>query len=306
MAAVRQQVDIRVGHQLDAGVRVPYRGIYAGKLRRRFFYIIFVAAGTAKWDNVKVTETPPDKIYTRQSEHIVLYLDPAKVSITDEQIQRWLSVLDKTCDAYEDLVGGVPYEGRKIAILNTPGIEPGYWALAGNPILWNSNVAVSTLLERTVVHDDWGFGILHEIGHVFNIGNSRWNWNDEIFANYRMSYALEMLDGTMSQRDVCYRGADNINYYKISYDETIGVGIPKKNGDAIHYTLLRIKEKYGWDVYKKAFRELSSLPEDASIPGGDWERFLFFLSYVSRAAGEDVTATYTPDELRLIEESLKN
>ena len=38
-----------------------------------------------------------------------------------------------------------------------------------------------------------------------------------------------------------------------------------------------------------------------------YDKFLFFLSYVSRAAGEDVVAaTYTPEELALIEESLKN
>ena len=108
---------------------------------------------------------------------------------------------------------------------------------------------MSKLLDRTVEFGDWGFGIIHEIGHVFSQGNisgtGRWNWNDEIFANFRMSYALEACDGTMSQRDICYRGADVINYYKIFYDETIGAGIPKNNGDALHYTFLRIKERYG-------------------------------------------------------------
>ena len=38
-----------------------------------------------------------------------------------------------------------------------------------------------------------------------------------------------------------------------------------------------------------------------------YDKFLFFLSYVSKAAGEDVVAaTYTPGELALIEESLRN
>ena len=153
---------------------------------------------------------------------------------------------------------------------------------------------------------------IHEIGHVFSQGNisgtGRWNWNDEIFANFRMSYALEACDGTMSQRDICYRGADVINYYKIFYDETIGAGIPKNNGDALHYTFLRIKERYGWDVYKKAFRELYALG-DSGQEGLEtpYDKFLFFLSYVSKAAGEDVVAaTYTPGELALIEESLRN
>ena len=38
---------------------------------------------------------------------------------------------------------------------------------------------------------------------------------------------------------------------------------------------------------------------------GDYEKMLFFLKYVSAAAGEDVTETcYTPQELKLIEQSL--
>ena len=194
--------------------------------------------------------------------------------------------------------------GRKLAILSSRGLESGYWALAGYPILWSSNYsAVTSTFEELAQHGTWSFGLMHELGHVFNLGNSSWNWNDEIFANFRMSYALEACDGTMSQRDICYRGADVINYYKIFYDETIGAGIPKNNGDALHYTFLRIKERYGWDVYKKAFRELYALG-DSGQEGLEtpYDKFLFFLSYVSKAAGEDVVAaTYTPGELALIE-----
>ncbi len=217
------------------------------------------ASGTVWYDNVKVTPAPEEALYTREGEHIVLKLDRDKVTVSDADIDAWLSKLD-----------------------------------------------------RTVEFGDWGFGIIHEIGHVFSQGNisgtGRWNWNDEIFANFRMSYALEACDGTMSQRDICYRGADVINYYKIFYDETIGAGIPKNNGDALHYTFLRIKERYGWDVYKKAFRELYALG-DSGQEGLEtsYDKFLFFLSYVSKAAGEDVVAaTYTPGELALIEESLRN
>ena len=104
-------------------------------------------------------------------EHIVLRLDRDKVTISDAEVDAWLAMLDRTYRAYWELIGEVPFDGRKIIILNTPGIEPGYWALAGNPILWNSHVAVSKLLDRTVEFGDWGFGIIHEIGHVFSQGN---------------------------------------------------------------------------------------------------------------------------------------
>ena len=267
--------------------------------------------GKVWYDNVRVEPTPMEEIYYREGEHIILSLYKEKVNITDEQVDTWLKNLDKVYEAYCDLVGEAPYGGAKIMILNTPGIEPGYWALAGNPILWNSNVKVEEVINRTAEFDDWGFGVMHEIGHDFshaNIkGDGAWNWNDEIFANFRMSYALEACDGTASQRNICYKGADIINYYKIFYDETIGAGIAKNNGDALHYTFLRIKEKYGWDVYKKAFRTLYATT-NAELPkfAGNYDKFLYFLSHVSAAAGEDVTKTcYTEQELKLIEESLQ-
>lgn len=228
-------------------------------------------------------------------------------------MDRWLANLDRTYEAYKELLGGTPYGGRKIMILNTPGIEPGYWALAGNPILWNNKVKVTEVIERAANLDDWGFGILHEIGHNFSARNmlgsgmGGWNWNDEIFANFRMSYAIEVCQGAVSQRNIIYRGADIINYYQIFYDETIGSGVAKNNGDALHYTFLRIKDKYGWDVYKKAFRTLYAI-KDADLPEmkSSYEKFLYFLSHVSTAAGEDVTKTcYTPEELNLIERSLE-
>ncbi|MDE6858657.1 MAG: M60 family metallopeptidase [Alistipes sp.] len=270
------------------------------------------ALGRAWFDDVEVRKVADagEGIYTRESRHIVLRFDRDKVTISDEAVDAWLAKLDRIYDAYRDLVGDVPYGGRKITILTTPGIEPGYWALAGNPILWNNHVAVREVIERTESHDDWGFGIMHEIGHVFSAGNIRhygsWNWNDEIFANFRMSYALEACDGVMSQRNRLYRGAEVRDYYKIFYDETIGAGKAVNNGDALHYTFLRIKDRYGWDVYKKAFRALYEI-DDEHLPvlKTAYDKMLYFLSFVSEAAGEDVTVTcYAPGELELIRESL--
>lgn len=268
------------------------------------------ALGKAWWDNLTVAEVTAEQLYTRESEHIILSVDKDKMVISDEAVDEWLANLDKMYEAYEELVGAVPFEGKKIRILTTPGIEPGYWALAGNPILWNNHVGIDKLLTRTAEQGDWNFGIMHEIGHVFSsgqiFGRAKWNWNDEIFANFRMSYGLEAVGGTMSQRDVLYTGAEADNYYKIFFDETIGAGVVRDNGDALHYTFLRIKERYGWDVYKKAFRALYAM-ENENIPNfaNKAEAVMFFLSVVSEAAGEDVTTTcYTPEELSIIRKSL--
>lgn len=271
--------------------------------------------GTVWYDDVKITETPKSALYIRESKHTILAIDPKHVTVDDKTVDEWLKCLDKAYDAYEELLGCVPYGGRKISILTTPGMEAGYWALAGNPILWNDNVNVKSVLEKFKSNKDWGFGILHEIGHVFSAGTAigdgygSWNWNDEIFANFRMSYALDKYEAVMSQ-NTFYMG-DNIGYYKRAYKNCIAKG-NLDSGDAIHYTLMRIAEIYGWDVYKKAFRELYATPDsELGRFKNNYEKFLCFMKYVSKAASEiagysvDVTRTcYTPKELEMIKAAL--
>ena len=267
------------------------------------------AKGSVMIDDISVALTPEDEIYAREANHLSLYLCRDKVKLDDVQSDAWLKQLDLAYEAYAELLGETPYGGRKISILNTPGIEPGYWALAGNPILWNSNVAVTEALDKFATNGDCCFGILHEIGHTFSAGTighpDRWNWNDEIFANFRMSYALERNNTTVIMRDTKYTGADIKNYYKIFYDETIGAGKPELNGDALHYTFLRIKDRFGWDLYKKAFRSLYSLSEaDMAHLDSDYKKFRFFIDHLSSAAGEDLYQTmYTPHERSLLEQA---
>ncbi len=268
-----------------------------------------LAKGEVWWDDVKLTEVPDGALKIKSGRHVTMAIDADKISVDDSRLEKWLSQLDLAYESYEKLVGMVPYRGRKVTILTTPGIEPGYWALAGNPILWNNHADVKGLFENNAAHDDWGFGIIHEIGHVFNAGtvgkSGNWNWNDEIFANFRMSYALEQNGGTMSQNNRFYKGEEVRDYYKLAFDKTIGAGKAEENGDAFHYVLLRIKDKFGWDVYEKAFRSLYALGDnDIREDASTLEKVEFFLSHVSKAAGEDVlAATCTPEEIELIKKS---
>ena len=125
-----------------------------------------------------------------------------------------------------------------------------------------------------------------------------WNWNDEDFANFRMSYALEACDGTMSQRDICYRGADVINYYKIFYDETIGAGIPKNNGDACITPSCASRSVTGGTSTKRRSAN-STRSATRGRKARDALRQIPLLPLLRfEAAGEDVVAaTYTPGEL---------
>ena len=124
-------------------------------------------------------------------------VDKKYVSISDSQIDEWLLKLDKVYEAYIELFSGrKPFEG-KIVTLRSAAIDA--WAYAGNPVQWNQDYISSALLN--VGKGDWCFGIMHELGHNFApyISNATYtfDWNEELFANFRMYYALEKLNAVV-------------------------------------------------------------------------------------------------------------
>lgn len=268
--------------------------------------------GTVFYDNISVVKVS-DEMYMKEGEHVQLFIEPDQVSANDQKMTAWVANLDKMYESYKDLVGGVPVEGRKIGILTTKGMESGYWALAGHPILWSSNGnGVSGSLEDTANRDSWNFGIMHEIGHGFNIGNSGWDWNDELFANFRMQYGLEQNNGKVYMNDRIYTGREINDYYKLAYDNSVGSpdGV---GGDGIHYMLSRLTDQnvIGWSPFRKAFRELNTT---TGSPWGNtsYSKFRHLLSvlskYATQEAGTDVnveTEYFTPAELASIQKALQ-
>ena len=191
-------------------------------------------------------------------------------------------------------------------------MRSGYWALAGDPILvtaggddFSNVVSLTTFIDGKSEN----FGILHEMGHTFNIKNSQWNWNDEMFANFRMAYALDKVDLYVKHNNKMVNGSQGGKYIAQIYVDSYNRGMSGRetfSHDAVMYTLLRIKDKYGWDIFPKAFKELNTLSsESTSGLKSSWDKFKFFLKVLSNHANEDVTKTYTEEELTRIEAALK-
>ena len=123
------------------------------------------ASGYAWFDDVRISADdwvpgPPEGNHVR----IVLEAeDVAAAGLDDDWLAGWIRYLDLVYEQYEDLVGGVPYEGERIEILSVRQY-PGGWAVAGNPIRWRKRY-VRSVLRAANEKDEWGFGVLHEIGH---------------------------------------------------------------------------------------------------------------------------------------------
>ena len=157
-------------------------------------------------------------------------------------------------------------------------------------------------------HGTWSFGLMHELGHVFNLGNSSWNWNDEMFANFRMQYGLEQNQGKVWMDERVYTGRESLDMYKKDYDKTVYTQV---NDNGIHYMLGRLAGPggIGWEPFKSAFRELTTT---GGAPSGKYDKFEYLLSLLSKHATRltgrdvDVRAQYfTEAELASIRKQLQ-
>ena len=274
------------------------------------------STGTAYFDNIRVREVT-DELYMRESKHIRLFLEPTKVVVSNEVIDQWLANLDKQYEAYAWLVGGTPHEGRKLAILSTQARE--YWAVAGYPIIWVVDFVEGTLNDIRD-NQDWCFGIMHEIGHVFNIGNSSWDWNDEMFANFRMQYGLEVNEGCVWQDDRdknekhLYKGSEIRNFYNWDYRSTISSQV---NDNGIHWMLANLTNHridanttIGWEPFKLAFSEMNTA---SGNPWGNtkYSKFEYLVKRVSYHASQlydkeiDLLSTFSQSELASVKKQLQ-
>ena len=272
------------------------------------------STGTGYFDNVSVRKVT-DELFHLESEHMRIYFEPSKVTVPTTVMRKWIDNVDKIYEGMAELMGATPHEGRKLAIQTTQGIYSGYWALAGYPILWSIYPLTTDRVENSLAqiqeYDDMSFGLMHEVGHVFNIGNTSWNWNDEMFANFRMHYALEKSGLKVYQTDEnneskVYTGSEIINLYKVSYDKTVGT---KVNDNGIHYMLARMAPQIGWESYKKTFDYLRKTGFSGS--SNKYDKFVNFVNTLSRYATEVNGRTincmdfFTESEIASIQKQLK-
>ncbi|MDR1720044.1 MAG: hypothetical protein LBR67_08025 [Dysgonamonadaceae bacterium] len=283
--------------ELICGLGFRYGGTSSGGM----------ATGVVWYDEVRLIEVQ-EELLVITGEYVDMILMPKTAAPYDpDKLKNWVAHLDEVYQSYETLIGDRPYGGAKIRVLSTYGIESGYWALAGNPILWNANYVNSTLQEIST-YDNWVFGIMHEMGHVFNTGNfegkyqGAWNWNDEMFANFRMYYALtQHEDSYVYINSKLYKSAEISAMYEDVYKTTLQIGL-KNSGDGLMFVLIRLSEQLGWEAYRKAFQDMyKNSPVNFS---SNWLKFRYLLDTLQKYTVLDVYSLIPESELETIRQSL--
>jgi hypothetical protein len=253
--------------------------------------------GTAYCDDISVDVGASYRVV--EGRNIALYLERADTDpsiIRPESLSQWVSELDSAYDDYADLVGRTPFNGAKIQIQSTRAY-PGGWAVAGNPILWHQPY-VQGELSRVETNGDWSFGILHEIGHDFDI-EDRWNFDAEFFANFKMYFVVVRLNAKVTpDGQQYYTGSELREFYRS------GILRGEHSWDSINFRFITMADQWGREPFQKTFRFFLSLTA-SELPTTRLEKFNLFLDKLSEFSGQDARSFFSSEELSWALEYLK-
>lgn len=270
---------------------VPYAGTTAIRCRLGFYGN--AVTGKSWCDDLILISNPLTK---HEGAHTYSMLEPSDLTaISETNMKQWILNLDKAYTAYADLVGGTPSNGEKIGILSVTKY-PGGWAVAGNPIKWMQTY-IKDELTSINNNGDWSFGILHELGHDFDW--PAWNWDAELWANTKMYYAIEDLNGKVKGGGIYYVGSELKNYYQTdaagSYDKTLKLGV--YSGDGLTYKFIYIKDQIGLEPFRQTFRYFLTLSQE---PATRLDKFNLFLDKLTEYSSVNVRDMFPSIEMNAI------
>lgn len=270
----------------------------------RLGYWYSTVTGKAWFDDLYLTSDDFAPRY--DGKHVYLILEHEDMErITGVNLTRWVEHLDRAYEVYHELVGDVPYGGRKIGIVSIRQY-PGGWAVAGNPIKWMQKY-IGRGLDGINREDDWSFGILHELGHDFDRAGlkdgekDRWTWEAEFFANFKLYYVVEKLGARVEQNGKLYQGSDLQKFYEFCYNEALERG--EFNFDCQVYRFIEISKEIGWKPFKQTFRAFLKLSR-RRVPKTRLEKFNLFIDKLSKFSKTDVRALIPPEEIDWITREL--
>ncbi|MEK7573183.1 MAG: hypothetical protein AAB531_02040 [Patescibacteria group bacterium] len=237
--------------------------------------------------------------------YILLDLYPQHVSILKDP-KAWLAKLNDAYNAFYDLTGELPFNGGDITIKEVPASQmPGAEMYAGNPIQWADQYVVAKL-NNINDHNDLSFGPIHELGHDFDIyfssskylaGSGSSPINVEHWANFKLTYVSDTLakkypTATFYQSAVGFLPIGEFSQkYFVDIFAQEWLSSSKSNwkdmkGDVYTGLLYFLAKKYGWDIYKKTFRDYLTITDPT--PSDDLEKVDLFVKLLSKNAGVDL------------------
>ncbi|OQB24438.1 MAG: hypothetical protein BWY11_01058 [Firmicutes bacterium ADurb.Bin182] len=211
--------------------------------------------------------------------------------ISMDRLQKWADDLENAYDSYAELTGYAKYD----TVLVQANEHQKYWGFYSpgtNEICIDSKSMYEDLSKMAAREPgDWNFGVLHEMGHLFDDGHS-WDFNCEVMTDIKLFYVMDInsICATPSEysSNTSFRGLEVLKAAR-------ELGGRLEDGYGVWEMIAKLTEiaqEIGWDSFKTVFREFPELKEGTT----DAKKLKVFLDLLTDASGRDVRAMFTPKE----------
>ena len=238
-----------------------------------------------KTDRVKYLAIEGSRgVITMQAQHRLLDV------LSRARLQRWVNDLETAYADYAELTGWQPYEHIYLNMYD----KQEFWGFVDgtDTIHIDADCIYEDLsLNFARRKNDWNFGLLHELSHLFELKEQPWNFHAEVLADYKLAYVMTKnscaavpADWYGDKRE--YTGWDVIDVYR-------GDGPLKDTLTVFSLSgkLTEVMKEIGWDSARQMFR---NYPDTKNLTPA--ENFELFIRLLSQYSGRDVRAMFTDAE----------
>lgn len=255
-----------------------------------------------EWTAVRAG-TPPkeDLSFFSKGKTVELRL-PADITglLSEERLRRWADRLETAYASFGELTGYVPFEsivvdGRRHA--SQKGVAG--WVRPGRNVIHVDRDFLRQELRKMGDRvSDWNFCALHEMGHLFDFGKP-WNFEPELMTDLKVAYVMERTGAAAAPAEfgasTVFYGADIAGAYAaLSGDLSVRYDV-----FACAKRFLEIKEKTGWEPFRKTFHDLCRLGGAYAGASGQ-QKLELFVRTLSHYSGENIRGYFSPAEWNAI------
>lgn len=208
-------------------------------------------------------------------------------SATPPNIEKVVGTVEKALASYADLTGQTP-----------PAKASAFPAVAaatearGNPALWADGVTAALWATPGYAPPS----LMTALARGFD--RPAWLFEDDL-AHLLVYHAAETHDLVLGAPETTGRGMMARQTYQQVHDATWRMG-GCAIGRGLVYKNILIRDRIGWEPFKKTFRYLDGLPA-AQLPATRWERLRLWHDKLAEFSGMDVWATFSPTDRALLE-----
>lgn len=218
--------------------------------------------------------------------------------ISYDRLQQWADNLERAYEAYAELTGWTPF--KRVEVRGYTNCNGWGYVYREKPVIHvNKDCLYEDLMKMKRRENDWNFGVLHEMSHLFD--RESWAFEWEALAHYKVAYVLYKFDAYAAPAEFPAEQLFSHETLKNAFVQLDGT-LEENRGSIqkpLAVKLWEITDKAGWDAVVQTFAVMQKTNDNSQI-----EKLDRFLSLIGEYGSLDAVAMFSELERGILAHSL--